>query len=81
VNFGKTILEEMVEQQVACIERAMPLLEDGASGVGDISVVASVSLAISMKRIADAFTYQQVGGENIHDMINAIRHNTVPHAR
>lgn len=43
--------------------------------------IAAMSIAISLKRIADALTYQPTGGENLHDMINAIRHNTMPTAR
>lgn len=57
-------------------------LEPSASEiVGTVDSAALLSLAISMKRIADAMTYQPTGGENLYDMLNAVRHNTVPHAR
>ena len=39
--------------------------------------VALVSIAISLKRIADALNYTP-GHYNLYDMLNDIRHNTVP---
>jgi hypothetical protein len=42
--------------------------------------VALVSIAISLKRIADALSYQP-GNENLYDFINDPRHNTMPTAR
>jgi hypothetical protein len=46
-----------------------------------MQMATEISLAISMKRIADAITYQPVGGENVYDMLNSIRRNTAPIAR
>lgn len=35
--------------------------------------VAVVSIAISLKRIADAFTYQAQQPENLHDFLRSIK--------
>lgn len=42
---------------------------------------ATISIAISLKRIADALTYVPAGEQNIYDMMNNIRHNTAPRSR
>lgn len=42
---------------------------------------ALLSIAISLKRIADALNYAPGQPENLYDIINDIRHNTMPTAR
>jgi hypothetical protein len=50
-------LDELIEQQEqrqhAAFVAALPLMETEAAGCGAVDTVAAVSLAISMKRIAD----------------------------
>lgn len=41
----------------------------------DVVGIAAVSIAISLKRIADALSYQGAG-ENFYDLVNDLRHNT-----
>lgn len=60
--FGNTIIDQLLEHERSCIEQAVPMLEDKAAGTGDIATVAAVSIAISMKRIADQIEgVQQLG--------------------
>lgn len=47
---------------------------------GDLQTHALVSIAFSMKRIADALTYTP-GEENFHDFVRDIRNNTIPPRR
>lgn len=42
--------------------------------------VAAMSIAISLKRIADALVYTP-GEENIHDFLREIRNNGLPRSR
>lgn len=70
------------------------MIEDGAiefiekatekacdTGAQTASAVMLVSIAISLKRIADALTYQAAGPENLFDIVNDIRHNFRPTQR
>lgn len=43
---------------------------------GDFKTHALVSIAFSLKRIADALNHTPTGAENIYDMLNDIRFNT-----
>lgn len=46
-----------------------------------VSSMTLASIAISLKRIADALNYVPAGEQNIYDMMNDIRHNTAPRSR
>lgn len=50
-------------------------LHDGTSYSG-IQTASVVSIAISLKRIADALTYQESAPENLFDHIRAARYAT-----
>lgn len=60
------------------------MMEDQANNFfsvpADPQAVAMVSIAISLKRIADALAMTP-GPENIHDFLNDIRFNTQARAR
>lgn len=60
------------------------MLEDGANQVfarpAEPHEIAAVSIAISLKRIADALT-EHPGPRNLYDMLNDITHNTMPVSR
>lgn len=57
-------------------KEALNLIEPEASKLANIGCTAtecaSVSAAISLKRIADALTYQSQGGQNVYDFLRSI---------
>jgi hypothetical protein len=53
---------------------AIKLVQNAVRDTGDTERVALLSLAISLKRIADSLCYR-VGDENIFDLLNDIRYS------
>lgn len=74
----KSVFEMMAEEEAARAERVRdevrPLLE-AATHVATADDAPLLSIAISLKRIADALNYNEKES-NLYDLINDIRHNT-----
>lgn len=66
------------EGQPTHVDLVQQHLEPGSqylAGQGDVQAQVLASIAFSLKRIADALNYT-TGPDNIHDMLNDIRHNS-----